>query len=105
MDSNFFFSSSLHLSLQCVPPLHDVHRDQVPEHQLLLAQPAGGEVHHPHTQALLLQLHHGAGGIGGPAGRHAHRPHPHPCVPHPGHDCPGGLVQQEERHPGLGRGG
>lgn len=39
--------------------------------------------------------------MGGPAGRHADHPHPHPCFPHTGHDSPGGLVQQEERYPGL----
>lgn len=43
--------------------------------------------------------------MGGPAGRHAHHPHPHPYFPHDGHDCPGGVVQQEERYPGLGGGG
>lgn len=38
----------------------------------------------------------------GPAGRHAHRPHPHTGFPHLGHDCSGGLVQQKERSPGIG---
>lgn len=78
-----------------------MHRVKVPNRALLLAQPAGGELHHPHTQALFLQLHHRASGMGGPAGRHANHPHPHPCFPHTGHDSPGGLVQQEERYPGL----
>lgn len=40
--------------------------------------------------------------MGGPAGRHTNHPNPYPCFPHIGHDSPGGLVQQEERYPGLG---
>lgn len=40
--------------------------------------------------------------MGRPARRHANHPHPHPRFPHLGHDSPGGLVQQEERYPGLG---
>lgn len=48
---------------QRVRPLHLLHREQVPHRQLLLAQPAGRGLHHPHTQALFLQLHHGASGV------------------------------------------
>lgn len=86
---------------QRVPPLHPVHGGQVPPCALLLAQPPGGELHHQHTQALFLQLHQQAGGVRGPARQHPDHPHPGAGVPHVGHDRPGGLVQQEERHPGL----
>lgn len=92
----------LSVSPQRVPPLHLLHGGKVPCRQLLLAQPAGGELHDPRTQALFLQLHRGAGGVARPAGRHAHRAHPHPRFPHLVHDRAGGLVQQEERSAGLG---
>lgn len=60
---------------------------------MLLPQPAGAKLHGAHPQALLLQLHGGAGGVGGPLGRPPGRPHPHPHPADAGHDHPGGLVQ------------
>lgn len=97
-----FYISFSCLSPQWVPPLHPLHRDKVPDRRLLLAQSAGGALHHPHTQALFFQLHHRPAGVVGSPGRHPHHPHPHPRFPHLGHDWPGGLVQQAEWHPGLG---
>lgn len=89
---------------QWVPHLHPLHRDKVPVFQLLLAQSPGGEIHHPHTQALFLQLPRGAARLEGPVRWQANHAHPHPRFPHTCHDRLGGLVQQEERHPGLGGG-
>lgn len=97
-----FYISFSCLSPQWVPPLHPLHRDKVPDRRLLLAQSAGGALHHPHTQALFFQLHHRPASVVGSPGRHPHHPHPHPRFPHLGHDWPGGLVQQAEWHPGLG---
>lgn len=99
----FPFSSFLFFfPLQWVPSLHILHRDRVPTGRLLLAQPAGRGLHHPHTQAVFFQLHQWAGGVGRPAGEDASHPHPHPSFPDISHDRPGGLVQQKEWYPGLG---
>lgn len=89
------------MSPQRVSRLLLVHGDQRRAHRLLLAEPAGGALHHPRPPTLLLQLHAGAAGVHRPAGRHAHPPHPHPRLPHAGHGGAGGLVQQAQRHPGL----
>lgn len=66
---NYHFSNGYHvskvvtehnllsLSLQCVPLLYILRREQFSEDRLLLAPPSGRALYYPYPQTILFQLH------------------------------------------------